>query len=100
MRDGRGGLSPSLGWAPKRFTEMDLFWVFLKKENRGADSCVSPFDSGKEMTPTRQTRSIGAREPVLRDMVAGIWEPEASRGELKRPGAGGYMMPYDMRMDG
>lgn len=53
-----------LGWADERFTEMDLLCDFLKKENIGADSCVSPSGSGKEMTPTRQTRGIGAGNPV------------------------------------
>lgn len=53
-----------LGWADERFTEMDLLCDFLKMENRGADSRVSPSGSGKEMTPTRQTRGIGAGNPV------------------------------------
>lgn len=53
-----------LGWADERFTEMDLLCDFLKMENRGADSRVSPSGSGKEMTPTGQTRGIGAGNPV------------------------------------
>lgn len=67
MKDGRGGLSSSFGRADRKFTEMDLFCVFLKREDREADSHISPFGSGGEMTPTRQTGGIGAREPVPAD---------------------------------
>jgi hypothetical protein len=76
-------LRPSLGWADERFTEVDLFCAFLKKENRGADFHISPFGSGKKVSQHGEHTS------------GRPWRPEASREVSGRPGAGGHMTLYE-----
>lgn len=70
-----------------------------KEEERSRLPHLSLWFWGRRLIPTRPSRGIGAREPDPADTWR-PWRPEASRGKSGRPGAGGCMALYDMRMAG